>query len=93
MQLPHALIVAIESAHVAFEGLSHPLRVVSVEPNLPPQGRTVVTVETVHNSEPVRIVCHFTDEDLADGPHVVDTVGTTMRGALLSMISAEPGRS
>ena len=52
-----------------------------------------MTVETVHNGEPRRIVCHFSDEDLTDEPHVVDTVGGTMRSALLSTITAEPGRS
>jgi len=91
MELPHSLVVAIESAHVAFEGLSHPLKIVSVERHPAPHGRTAVTVETIHSGEPIRIVCHFTDQDLSDQPHVLDTFGATMRSTLLSTIRAEPG--
>ena len=93
MELSHSLVVAIETAHVAFEGLSHPLRVVSAERHPTPEGRTAVTVETTHNGDARRVICHFTDKELSDEPGVVDAVGATMRTALLSTITAEPGRS
>lgn len=86
MELPHPLVSAIESAHVAFEGLSHPLRVVSVDPEPgPPAARTgsAVTIETIHNGQPKRVVCRFTDQELQAQPRVVDTVASAMRAALL----------
>lgn len=86
MELPHPLVSAIESAHVAFEGLSHPLRVVSVDPEPgPPAARTgvAVTVETTHNGEHKRVVCRFTDQQLQAQPEVVDSVASAMRATLL----------
>ena len=86
MELPHPLVSAIESAHVAFEDLSHPLKVVSVDPEpAPPASRTgvAVTVETIHNGEHKRVTCRFTDQQLGAQPEVVDAVASAMRATLL----------
>ena len=86
MELPQSVVAAIESAHVAFEGLSHPLKVVSVDrgPTMP-GGRSglAVTVETTHNGAQNRGVCTFSDDDLETPPRVVDTFATAMRASLL----------
>jgi len=95
MELPHSLVIAIESAHVAFEGLSHQLRVVSVDPDpAPPATRAglTVTVETTHNGEPKRVTCRFRDQDLEKPPQVVDTVASAMRATLLAGMNPEHGR-
>lgn len=96
MELPHSLVSAIESAHVAFEGLSHPLKVVSVDPDPAPpaaQAGLAVTVETRHNGEQKRVVCRFSNEDLEAQPAVVDSVAGAMRATLLDGMSSEHGRS
>ena len=79
MDLPDHLKRSIENTHVAFEGLSHPLRVVSVDAE-PPAAR--ITVETVHNGETKRACCPVDSSALEDERQVVLTLAERMRGVL-----------
>jgi len=85
MELPATLVAAIESTHVAFQGLSHPLRIVSVEADspLPPGAEAVtITVETRHEAHASRAQRRFTPAELADERHVVEMLGAAMRAVL-----------
>lgn len=85
MDLPTHLRQIIETTHVAFEGLSHPLRVVGTDPDPPPpqEPRAVrITVEAVHNGEPKHAACEFSLPALGDEHHVATTLALTMRNAL-----------
>ena len=84
MELPAHLIRSIESTHVAFEGLSHPLKVISVDPE-PPSGEpraALITVETTHNGEARRASCAIAPPMLDDDREVVTTLAERMRGVL-----------
>jgi hypothetical protein len=96
MELPASLVTAIESAHIAFEGLSHPLKVVSVDPDpAPPEVRSglAVTAEITHNGEHKRVVCRFSDDELAAEPQVVDRIATAMRATLLDGMHVHGARA
>lgn len=83
MELKPHLKHAIESTYVAYEGLSHPLRVVGTEPALASDAEVVhVTVEAVHNGEPRRASCAFDGASLDDERHVATTLAERMREAL-----------
>jgi len=85
MDLPQHLIRVIESTHVAFEGLSHPLKVVSVDPDPPPPHEpraTMITVEIEHNGETKRASCTLNRSRLEDEREVVTTLAERMRGVL-----------
>jgi hypothetical protein len=90
MELPHHLIRSIENTHVAFEGLSHPLRVVNVDAEAassegPPAA--VITVETSHNGEPRRASCAITPIVMEDEREVVTRLAECMR----TVLCGEPG--
>ena len=85
MELPRSLVAAIESTHVAFEGLSYPLRLVSVEPDPPPpleRTGAKLTVETVHAGTGRQVVTRLSAEQLKDEAHVVEVLATAMRNLL-----------
>ena len=85
MDLSPHLIRSIENTHVAYEGLSHPLRVVSVdpEPEAAPEPRAArITVETTHNGEARRASCAIPPAVLDDERQVVTTLAECMRGVL-----------
>ena len=85
MDLPSHLRQAIETTHVAFEGLSHPLRVIGTEADPPPPREPEalrITVEAVHNGEPRHATCAFSVPTLDDERHVATTLAETMRNAL-----------
>lgn len=85
MELPASLVTAIERTHVAFQGLSHPLRLVSVEADspAPPRASAVtIVVETTHEGHASRARCRFSPEELADERHVVEMLGARMRAVL-----------
>ncbi len=85
MDLSPELLRTIESTHVAFEGLSHPLRCVGaeVDPTAPKENAVVnVTVEAAHNGEPRRVTCRFATSSLDDERHVALTLAETMREVL-----------
>lgn len=85
MELAPELVAAIESAHVAFEGLAHPLKVVGVEPDkLPPitTTRVKITVETAHNGTTKRASSVIVFDSLADVADVVKSLGHAMHGVL-----------
>lgn len=83
MELKPHLKHAIETTYVAYEGLSHPLRVVSTEPVTPSNtARVSVTVEAVHNGEPCRASCAFEAARLDDERHVATSLAQRMREAL-----------
>src|SRR5687767_12945551 len=92
MDLPPELLRSIESTHVAFEGLSHPLRCVGVEldgsaahePNA-----VNVTVEAAHNGQSRRATCRFDMSKLDDERHVAIALAETMREVLAGEL--EPG--
>jgi hypothetical protein len=87
---PH-LIRSIESTHVAFEGLSHPLRVVSVDPEPAEPRAARITVETTHNGEARRTSCAIPPAALDDEREVVTTLAESMRGALCGERNEEAG--
>jgi hypothetical protein len=84
MHLPEHLIRSIETTHVAFEGLSHPLRVISIDPE--PTGKephaALITVETTHNGETRRASCAIAPPVLDDERQVVTTLAECMREVL-----------
>lgn len=92
MHLTPELVRAIESTHVAFEGLSHPLRCVEAEPSPPPplEPQTVtVTVEAAHNGHAHRAACRFAASRMDDERHVATALAETMREVLAGEL--QPG--
>ena len=92
MTLSPELLRTIESTHVAFEGLSHPLRCVRAELDPTPRRETEavsVTVEAAHNGEAWQATCRFPLSSLSDGRHVATTLAETMREVLAGEL--EPG--
>ena len=87
---PH-LIRSIESTHVAFEGLSHPLRVVSVDPEPEEPRAALITVETTHNGEAKRASCAISPAVLDDEREVVTTLAECMRSVLCGDRQTEDG--
>ena len=77
MNIPPHLIHAIESTHVAFETLSHPLRFIGAEPQ--GGGSVVITVETSFDGRPVRVSHPFSDQDLADERRVSKVLAEEVR--------------
>jgi hypothetical protein len=93
MDLSPELLRSIESTHVAFEGLSHPLRCVGAELDGSGHDETKVvnvTVEAAHNGEPRRATCRFDMSRLDDERHVAISLAETMREVLAGEL--EPGR-
>ncbi|CAN5703206.1 hypothetical protein BH24ACI5_BH24ACI5_17350 [soil metagenome] len=91
MDVPHALVTVIESTHVAFEGLSHPLRLIRVDPDpLPPlEARGAdLTVETLHNGKVSHAHHRFGFHELDDPKHVV----SELANAMLAELKREKGR-
>ena len=96
IELSRKLIEAVESTHVAFEGLSHPLRLVGAEPDPPPPGAAeaaTLTVETTHNGEPRRATCRVGLSALADERHVATALAETMREVLAGELDPGATRS
>lgn len=94
MELPRSLAAAIESTHVAFEGLSYPLRLVSVQPEPPPPAAPTgakLTVETVHAGTPRQVISPIASEQLKDEALVVEVLASAMRN-LLTGTSTHEGR-
>ena len=92
MDLSPELLRVIESTHVAFEGLSHPLRCVRAEVDNSPQrepSAVNVTVEAAHNGQPRRATCRFEMSKLDDGRHVATALAETMREVFAGEL--EPG--
>ena len=91
MELSPELLRAIESTHVAFQGLSHPLRCVGAE--LPPQPSAPqvvdVTVEAAHDGQARRATCRFAVSRLDDERHVATALAETMREVFAGEL--EPG--
>ena len=83
MQLPPHLVSAIESTHVAFEGLSHPLRIVSVDQAGPgAEGTIEITVGSSHEGRPVQCVCRFGPDELQDEKLVTAALADAVRAKL-----------
>jgi len=85
MEVPQALVTVIESTHVAFEGLSHPLRLIRVEPDPSPplEARGAdLTVETVHNGRVSQAHHRFRFHELDDPKHVVSELASAMLAEL-----------
>ncbi|HVL68238.1 MAG TPA: hypothetical protein VM364_13325 [Vicinamibacterales bacterium] len=85
MVLPQHLSQSIERTNVAFEGLSHPLRIVAVDPDPPPPQEPTaakITVETAHNGATHRATCVIPLSELGDERHVATTLAECMRGVL-----------
>jgi hypothetical protein len=85
MDLTHHLRQAIERTHVAFQGLSHPLRIVTSAPDSaspqPPHGLKI-DVETEHEGSTRRASSTFTRAELDDEQHVVTTLAAAMLSEL-----------
>lgn len=83
---PH-LRQAIESTHVAFQGLSHPLRVVAITSE-PAAGAGLagarIIVETAHNESTQQATAAFTRAELNDEKHVLTTLAAAMLAQLQS---------
>ena len=95
MELSHSLLDAIESAHVAFQGLSHPLRFAGVQPDPPaPMDATsaIITVETTHEGEVYRAQCRIDLNNVDDEAHVVEALAGAMRAALTGDPPSGEGR-
>ena len=83
MQLPPHLVSAIKSTHVAFEGLSHPLRIVSVDPAKTGEAGTIeITVETSHEGRTVQCVRPFRPGELNDEKRVTAALADAVRAEL-----------
>jgi hypothetical protein len=85
VELPRSLVAAIESTHVAFEGLSYPLRLVSVKPEPPPPALPTgakLTVETVRAGTPRQVISALNSEQLKDEALVVEVLASGMRALL-----------
>ena len=83
MHLPPHLASAIEATHVAFEGLSHPLRIVSVDHTESSAGRTIeITVATSHEGRTIHAARRFGSDDLADEKQVTATLADAVRAEL-----------
>lgn len=81
MHLSPELLRAIESTHVAFQGLSHPLRCIGAELPAQPRNPQVVdvTVEAAHDGQPQRATCRFAVSQLDDERHVATALAEAMR--------------
>jgi hypothetical protein len=83
MQLPPHLVSAIESTHVAFEGLSHPLRIVGVDQAGSGAAGTIeITVATSHGGRAVQCVCPFRPDELTDEKRVTAALADAVRAEL-----------
>ena len=82
MHLPPHLVTAIETTHVAFEGLSHPLRVVSVDRTDLTAGTIEVTVATSHAGRTVHASRQFGRDELDDEKQVTAALAEAMRAEL-----------
>ena len=91
MDLSPELLRSIESTHVAFEGLSHPLRCIGAELDRTARESeaVTVTVESAHNGESRRATCRFDRSKLDDERHVAIALAETMREVLAGEL--EPG--
>ena len=85
MELSPDLVRAIESTHVAYQGLSHPLRLVGAERESPDTSASTtvkVTVESAHDGTSRRATCRFTASGLDDKRNVATALAETMREVL-----------
>ena len=85
MDLSPELLRSIESTHVAFEGLSHPLRCIGAELDGSARAEAEVvnvTVEAAHNGQSRRATCRFEMSKLDDERHVAIALAETMREVL-----------
>src|SRR5688500_14842549 len=84
-ELSAELVSLIESTHVAFEGLSHPLRLVNVVLVPPPPMRSLsmsLTVEVTHEGVVSRGECVIGLDNIKDHQYVVEALAMTMRDVL-----------
>lgn len=92
MELHDTVVKAIESTHVAFQGLSHPLRFSEVRSDPPEQGQppsAVIAVETVHEGTTYRAQCRLPQAHLDDAPYIVEALAGAMRHVLTG--DSKPG--
>lgn len=92
MELSDTLVKAIESTHVAYQGLSHPLRFSGVGADADGSTRSgwaVIAVDTVHDGATYRAQCRLPLEHLDDTPYVVETLAAAMRHVLTG--ETQPG--
>lgn len=92
MELPETLVKAIESTHVAYQGLSHPLRFSGARADDDASGRrgsAIIAVDTVHDGTTYRAQCRLPLDHLDDPPYVVEALAAAMRHALTG--EAGPG--
>ena len=92
MELPDALIKAIESTHVAYQGLSHPLRFSGARSDPGASGghgSAVISVDTIHDGTTYRAQCRLPVDHLTDVPYVVEALAAAMRHVLTG--ETEPG--
>ena len=83
MHLPPHVVTAIESTHVAFEGLSHPLRIVSVDPAGSAAAGTIeITVATSHEGRTVQCVRRFGPDELKDEKQVTAMLADAVRAEM-----------
>jgi hypothetical protein len=83
MQLAPHLVSAIESTHAAFEGLSHPLRIVSVDhAGSGAAGMIEITVATSHEGRQVQCARRFRPDELEDEKQVTATLADAIRAEL-----------
>jgi hypothetical protein len=77
------LVAAIESTHVAFEGLSHPLRIVSADRDESAAGVTIeITVAASHEGRTVHCVRRFGAGELEDEKRVTAMLADGIRAEL-----------
>ena len=85
MELRDTLVKAIESTHVAYQGLSHPLRFSGARSEPPERGRVpsaVIAVDTSHEGTTHRAQCRIPLDHLDDDRYVVEAVAAAMRHVL-----------
>lgn len=79
---------------MAFEGLSHPLKLVNADAapassHAPPE--VLITVETTHNGEARRASCAIAADVMDDEREVVTRLAECMRSVLAGERSADEG--
>ena len=83
MHLPQHLVTAIEGTYVAYQGLSHPLRIVSVDQAGSSTGGTIeVTVATSHEGRTVHASRRFERDELNDEKQVTAMLADAVRAEL-----------
>lgn len=83
MNLPAHLVTLIEGTHVAYEGLSHPLRIVSVDRAGSSGGEAIeIAVATSHEGRTVHASRRFDPDELNDEKQVTAVLADAIRAEL-----------